>query len=38
MIELPGGPLRTAGQTSTIYLMAPGFSGRGDRIDWYRHR
>jgi hypothetical protein len=38
MIELPGGRLSTAGHTSTIYLKAPGFGERGDRIDWYRHR
>ncbi|MGH9254140.1 MAG: class I SAM-dependent methyltransferase [Vicinamibacterales bacterium] len=38
VVELPGSALAPVGQTSAIYLMAPGIGDRGDRIDWYQRR
>jgi hypothetical protein len=36
IVELPGIPLQSAGQTDVIYMSLPGVGDSGDRITWYQ--
>ena len=36
IVELPGIPLQSAGQTDVTYMSSPGVGDSGDRITWYQ--